>query len=50
TDNSDWPEDVPAALGTLGAGHAFVVPEVMFAKITDEQSADWRNRFSGTRQ
>jgi methionyl-tRNA synthetase len=48
TDDS-WPDDVAAALSALPAGHAFTVPEVLFAKITDEQREDWQQRFSGTR-
>ncbi|UWQ92514.1 methionine--tRNA ligase [Aliisedimentitalea scapharcae] len=48
TDDS-WPDDVPAALSALTPGHEFVVPEVLFAKITDDQREDWQTRFSGTR-
>ncbi|NRB19094.1 MAG: methionine--tRNA ligase [Rhodobacteraceae bacterium] len=44
-----WPEDVAAALSALPAGHEFAVPEVLFAKITDEQREDWQQRFSGIR-
>ncbi|SHI62870.1 methionine--tRNA ligase [Wenxinia saemankumensis] len=44
-----WPDDVTGALGALPPGHAFTVPEVLFAKITDEQRADWAARFAGTR-
>ncbi|WP_323037585.1 methionine--tRNA ligase [Pararhodobacter sp.] len=45
----DWPDDVAAALATFAPGHAFATPEVLFAKITDEQREDWADRFSGTR-
>ena len=45
----EWPVDVNAALHALPAGHPFTVPEVLFAKITDESVADWEVRFSGTR-
>jgi methionyl-tRNA synthetase len=45
----DWPDDVEAALGSLAAGHAFTVPDNLFAKISDEQRADWQQRFAGTR-
>ena len=41
--------DVAAALSALPAGHGFTVPEVLFAKITDEQREEWQMRFSGTR-
>ena len=30
-------------------GHAFSVPENLFAKITDEQREEWTERFKGTR-
>ncbi|WP_045387516.1 methionine--tRNA ligase [Falsirhodobacter sp. alg1] len=49
SDDWAWPEDVAAALATLPAGHAFSVPEVLFTKITDENSADWQAQFSGIR-
>ncbi len=44
-----WPEDVKAALSALPAGHAFTVPEVLFAKIADEQREEWQTRFAGIR-
>jgi methionyl-tRNA synthetase len=44
-----WPEDVAGCLNTLPAGHAFAVPENLFRKITDEERADWQQRFSGIR-
>ncbi|WP_299884668.1 methionine--tRNA ligase [uncultured Ruegeria sp.] len=46
---TDWPDDVEAALNALPAGHAFTVPDVLFAKITDDQREDWQARFAGTR-
>jgi methionyl-tRNA synthetase len=49
TEDDTWPDDVPAALGALPAGHAFTVPDVLFSKITDEQREDWQQRFAGTR-
>ncbi len=49
TKDDTWPDDVAAALGTLEPGHAFGVPEVLFAKITDEQREDWQARFAGQR-
>ena len=48
TDNT-WPSDVAEALSHLSAGHEFSVPDVLFAKITDEQREEWQNRFAGTR-
>lgn len=49
TDDDSWPDDVSAALATLAPGHGFTVPDVLFAKITDEQREEWQARFSGTR-
>jgi len=49
SDDWSWPEDLDAALGTLPAGHAFTVPDVLFAKITDDQREDWESRFAGGR-
>jgi methionyl-tRNA synthetase len=45
---ADWPEDVPGSLERLPAGHAFEVPDNLFAKISDEDRDTWQNRFSGT--
>ena len=42
--------DVAGALDALPAGHEFSVPDVLFAKITDEQREDWQTRFAGTRE
>ena len=47
--DTSWPDDVEAAVNALPAGHAFTVPDVLFAKITDEQREDWAERFAGTR-
>jgi len=47
--DAGWPDDVRTALQALPPGHGFTVPEVMFAKITDEQREDWQSRFAGTR-
>ncbi len=47
--DSAWPDDVPAALGKLAPGHGFEVPEVLFAKITDEDREAWSERFAGIR-
>ncbi len=49
TSDDSWPDDVPTALTSLPPGHAFTVPEVLFAKITDDQREEWQARFSGTR-
>jgi methionyl-tRNA synthetase len=47
--DTSWPDDVAAALSALPAGHEFTVPEVMFAKISDEQREEWQERFAGGR-
>ncbi|MGA9252088.1 MAG: methionine--tRNA ligase [Roseobacter sp.] len=44
-----WPTDIKSCVKTLAPGHAFTVPEVMFAKITDDQRDEWQARFSGQR-
>ncbi|KIN60361.1 Methionyl-tRNA synthetase [Sulfitobacter noctilucae] len=49
TPEASWPDDVPAALDTLEPGHVFEVPDVLFAKITDDNVAEWSERFAGTR-
>ena len=47
--DTDWPDDVNAALAVLPAGHAFTVPEVLFTKITDEDREGWQEKFAGQR-
>ena len=42
-----WPADVNTALNTLPSGHAFTVPDVMFAKISDEARDEMEANFSG---
>jgi methionyl-tRNA synthetase len=48
-EDTGWPEDVGAALTALPAGHAFTVPDNLFRKITDEERAEWQERFAGRR-
>jgi len=48
-DDWTWPEETEAALSVLPAGHAFTVPDVLFAKIADEARTDWAARFAGVR-
>ncbi len=45
--DTQWPTDVAETLNTLPAGHAFTVPDVMFAKITDDQRDEMQARFAG---
>ena len=42
---SAWPESAAAALSRFRGGEAFAPPEVLFAKIEDEQLDEWRSRF-----
>jgi methionyl-tRNA synthetase len=44
-----WPDSAEAALSALPPGHAFTVPEVLFAKIADEDREGWAERFAGIR-
>ncbi len=49
TNNNAWPDDVTAALDALKPGHGFEVPEVLFAKISDEEREEWQKKFAGVR-
>ena len=49
SENRDWPGDARDALAALPAGHGFTVPEVLFAKISDESRDEWQERFKGIR-
>ncbi|WP_347310536.1 methionine--tRNA ligase [Defluviimonas sp. SAOS-178_SWC] len=49
TDDRTWPGPVAEALTVLEPGHAFETPEVLFAKIADEEREDWQKRFAGVR-
>lgn len=46
-DAAAWPEDVDATLATLAPGHAFTVPDVLFAKISDDDRDAWAAQFAG---
>lgn len=48
-EQAKWPDDMSEFISTLQPGHSFTVPDVLFAKITDEQSQTWQERFSGVR-
>lgn len=45
--NAGWPDDLDAALNALPAGHTFEVPEVLFAKITDDRRVELEEQFAG---
>ena len=49
TEDDAWPDDVDAAVRVLAPGHAFTVPEVLFAKIDDATRQGWAERFAGGR-
>ena len=49
TENRDWPESLDAIAGALPATHPFQVPDNLFRKITDDEVAEWAQRFAGTR-
>lgn len=42
---SAWPASAAEALGRFKGGEKFTPPEVLFAKIEDDQIAAWRERF-----
>jgi methionyl-tRNA synthetase len=48
-EDAAWPTDVESAITALPVGHAFLVPEVTFRKISDEERAGWQEQFSGVR-
>ncbi|MGD1884001.1 MAG: methionine--tRNA ligase [Paracoccaceae bacterium] len=48
-DALEWPTDLNDFLDQLKAGHAFDVPDVLFSKISDEDRANWQQRFAGGR-
>ena len=47
--DTEWPDDMNEALNSLPEGHEFSVPDVLFAKISDEDRESWQERFAGTR-
>ena len=42
-----WPQDIRTALTAMDPGQSFLVPDVLFAKISDEDRASWSERFAG---
>jgi methionyl-tRNA synthetase len=49
SDDWSWPDSISDAMRALPAGHPFAVPENLFRKITDEERADWQQKFAGVR-
>ena len=49
TQDTNWPGDMNDALTALTPGNGFTVPDVLFAKISDEDREAWAEKFSGTR-
>jgi len=47
--NAGWPDTIGDALASLEPGHGFTVPDVLFAKISDEDREGWQEKFSGQR-
>ncbi|MGP9804815.1 methionine--tRNA ligase [Paracoccus sp. NSM] len=47
---AEWPGDMQDALSALRPGHAFTVPDLLFAKISDEDRETWAERFKGVRR
>ena len=44
----DWPDDeAKAMLTAFASGHPITPPDVLFAKIADEQVEEWSERFGG---
>ncbi|MFK7881292.1 methionine--tRNA ligase [Roseobacter sp.] len=46
---AEWPKDMSTFMSRLQPGHVFSVPEVLFAKVTDEERELWQQRFAGVR-
>ena len=42
---SRWPSSAGKALSRFKGGEAFALPDVLFAKIEDEQLTEWREKF-----
>ena len=45
--DAGWPDDMTAAMAALTGGEAFTVPDVMFAKISDDRRAELEAQFAG---
>jgi len=47
--DTGWPGSAADALAVLDPGHAFDVPDNLFRKISDDERAEWQDRFAGQR-
>jgi methionyl-tRNA synthetase len=47
--DAQWPDDIATAVSALPVGHVFMVPDITFRKITDDECSAWADRFAGTR-
>ncbi len=47
-EDAAWPTDIGEALASLKGGEAFAVPDVMFAKISDDRRAELEAQFAGS--
>ena len=45
----DWPSDIATAVDALQPGAGYSVPENLFRKISDDERAEWQERFAGIR-
>tara|TARA_R110002051_G_scaffold74641_3_gene135976 strand:+ start:14032 stop:15744 length:1713 start_codon:yes stop_codon:yes gene_type:complete len=48
--DATWPDDIATAVNAMPIGHAFQVPDITFRKITDDERAEWAEKFAGTRE
>ncbi|MFK7874240.1 MAG: methionine--tRNA ligase [Paracoccaceae bacterium] len=44
-----WPDSFASVSKALPVGHYFDIPDNLFAKISDAQTAEWAERFAGVR-
>ncbi|HJP34785.1 MAG TPA: methionine--tRNA ligase, partial [Gammaproteobacteria bacterium] len=48
SEGAKWPsQDAVSEVAALAPGSAFTVPPPLFAKVTDDQVVEWKERFLG---